>query len=280
MTSFQKVIKYGAIAFAIYLSFIIIGMIIAGITAIFGITTGFGIFENNNDTAMITKWEQEYSNISNIDVDLSICKLTIKKGNTLKVDASNVTDQFKCEAKGNVLKIEDKKVYRFFWDTGDTIPEVLIYVPEKIEFKEVTIETGMNETYIEYLKADKVELEIGAGKYKIDELLAENANIETGAGEAEINKAEIGKLKLEGGVGRLALTSKILETADIDCGVGKVELKLIGKSTDYRVKTHTGLGNFMVDGQKVRDDETIGNGNVTIKVDAGVGETTVDFIEK
>ena len=39
MTTLQKIIKYGAIAFAIYLSVMIIGLIVFGITAIFGITT-------------------------------------------------------------------------------------------------------------------------------------------------------------------------------------------------------------------------------------------------
>lgn len=279
MTSFQKVIKYGAIAFGIYLSFMIIGMIIFGITAIFGISTGFNMLENSSNQAMITKWEQEYSNITSMEIDVSLCKLTIKKGNTLKVDVSNVSDKFKCEAKESILKIEDKKVHNGFWYTEEVIPEVTIYVPEDIEFKEVTIKTGVNETYIETLKANKAYLEMGAGKYKIDELLADYAKIEAGAGETIIDKAEIGELKLDGGIGRLVLTSKITETADIDCGVGKVELNLIGLSTDYKVNAHTGLGNFTVDDKKVRDDETIGNGDVTIKIDSGVGETSVDFVE-
>ena len=49
MTPFQKVIKYGAIAFAIYLCIMIISMIIFGITCIFGISVGVVIFENNNN---------------------------------------------------------------------------------------------------------------------------------------------------------------------------------------------------------------------------------------
>ena len=280
MTSFQKIIKYGAIAFAIYLCFMIIGMTVFGITAIFGISASFNMLGNRNDTAMLTKWEQEYSNISSMKIDLSLCKLTIKKGNTLKVDVSNVSDKFICETKGNRLIIEDKKVYKVFWDTQDVVPEVIIYVPDNIEFEEVSIKTGVNESYIESLKANKVDMEMGAGKYKIDKLLAKDAKIETGAGETLINQAEIEDLKLTGGIGRLVLTSKITKSADVDCGVGKVELNLIGLSTDYQVKTQTGVGNFTVDGKKVRQDNgAIGNGDVLIKVNAGVGETTVDFIE-
>lgn len=279
MTSFQKIIKYGAIAFAIYLSLLIVGMIIFGITIIFGISSGFEMFENRDHFAMVTKWEQEYSNITSMKIEVSVCKLVIKKGDTLKVEVSNVSDQFKCEARENELIIEDKKLNKNIFGIGNITPEVILYVPENIVFEEVTIETGVNDTHIESLKADKVELEMGIGKYQIDELSVKHAQIEAGAGETNINKAEIEELKLDGGVGKLVLTSKITKTADVDCGVGKVELNLMGIPNDYQIKANTGLGNFKVDGKTIRDNETIGNGAITIKVEAGVGETTVNFIE-
>lgn len=278
MTSFQKVIKYGAIAFAIYLCFVIISMIVGTITAIFGITVGIEMFQNSDNDAMITRWEQEYSNITNMDINLSVCKLVIKKGDTLKVDASEVSEEFKCSAEGNKLKIEDKNLHRnFFNQAEDMKAEVIIYVPENMNFDEVTIETGVNETKIEYLKANKVNLEMGVGRYQIDSLSAKYAKIEAGAGEANISDSDIEELKLNGGIGKLAFTGKITKTADIECGVGRLEVNLIGSSADYKVKTETGLGNFKVDGKNVSDHQTIGNGDVTVKVDAGVGETVVNF---
>lgn len=280
MTSFQKIIKYGAIAFAIYLCFLIIGMIIFGITAIFGITTGLEMFENRKDNvAMITKWGQEYTNITTMDINLSVCKLAIKKGDTLKVDVSNVSDQFKCEAEGNKLKIEDKNLQKSIFNTIDYKPEVTIYIPENMGFEEVTIETGVNETNIEYLKADKINLEMGVGKYQVNSLSANYAKIKAGAGEANINYANVEELKLDGGVGKLVLTSKITKKADISSGVGKMELNLIGLVTDYQIKAEKGLGNFMVNNQRITENQTLGNGDVTIKIEAGVGETTVNFQE-
>ena len=280
MTSFQKVIKYGAIAFAIYLCFVIIGMIVGTITAIFGISLGIEMFQNSDNDAMITKWEQEYSNITNMDIDLSVCKLVIKKGDTLKVDASEVSEKFKCNTEGNKLKIEDKNFHRnFFNHIEDIKSEVTIYVPENMNFDEVTIETGVNETNIEYLKANKVNLEMGVGRYQIDSLSAKYAKIEAGAGEANINNSDIKELKLDGGIGKLSFTGKITQTADIECGVGRLDINLIGSLADYKIKPETGLGKFKVDGQNVGNQQTIGNGDVTVKVDAGVGETVVNFKE-
>ena len=267
-------------AFAIYLCCMIIGMIIFGISIAFGITTGIEIFENgNSNEAILTKWEQEYSDITKLNINLSVCKLNIRKGSTLKVDVTNVSDQFRCEAKGNELEIQDKKLNRNFFGMREITAEVTIYVPENITFKEIDIETGVNETDIEYLKADKVELEMGVGKYKIDQLIANYAKIKAGAGEAKIEDGNIEELKLEGGIGKLAVTSKVKEKADIQCGIGKVELNLLGSPTDYKIKAETGLGNLSVKGQKISGDQTIGNGNVAIKVEAGIGETVVDFIE-
>lgn len=278
MTSFQKVIKYGAIAFAIYLCFVIISIIVGTITTIFGISLGIEMFQNSDNEAMITKWEQEYSNITSMDIDLSVCKLAIKKGDTLKVEASEVSEKFKCSTEGKQLKIEDKNLHRnFFNQTEDVKSEVTIYVLENMTFDEVTIETGVNETNIEYLKADKVNLEMGVGRYQIDSLFAKYAKIEAGAGEANISDSNIEELKLDGGIGRLAFTGKITKTADIECGVGRLDINLIGSSADYKIRPETGLGNFKVDGKNVSDHQTIGNGDVTVKVNAGVGETVVNF---
>lgn len=279
MTSFQKVIKYGAIAFAIYLCLMIIGIILTTITAIFGISIGFGIFQDRN-TAMVTKWEQEYSNITSMDIDLSVCRLNIKKGNTLKVDVSNVSDKFKCQVEGNKLRIKDTKVYNNFLDREEITPYVTIYVPEEIRFEEVRIETGINETNIEFLKADTINLEMGLGKYHIEELFAKYAKIKAGAGETNIQKSKIEELKLEGGIGKLSLTSEIMKNADIHCGAGKVEVNLIGSLSDYEIKASTGLGSFVVDGKKVKENDTIGEGDATIKIEAGMGETMVQFVKE
>lgn len=99
MTTFQKIVKYGALIFAGYLCLMIISGIVVGITAIFGITTGIEMLEENANSEIITTWEQEYSNITEMDIDLSLCKLDIRKGDTLKVNVADVSDKFKCEAR-------------------------------------------------------------------------------------------------------------------------------------------------------------------------------------
>ncbi|MCI8410969.1 MAG: hypothetical protein HFJ40_00670 [Clostridia bacterium] len=82
MTSLQKIIKYAAIAFAIYLSIMIISMIVFGITLIFGISTGIDMYEESKQEKqeMISNDFIDITELENLDIDLKECKLEIKKG--------------------------------------------------------------------------------------------------------------------------------------------------------------------------------------------------------
>ena len=280
MKTFQKVIKYGAIAFGIYLSFIIIGIIVFAITTIFGIAIGFETYKNSSSVVETQKWEQEYSNINNLEIDLSICKLDIKVGDTenIKVEGINLSDQFECRATGDKLKLEDDKLNINWFNTRNIIPEIILYLPENFEFDKIEITTGANETNIENIESRKLDLEMGVGKYRIQNLKAQNCKIETGAGDSRIENASIEVLELDGGIGQFVMNSEITNRADIDSGIGRIELNLLGNKENYKIKANTGLGSFKVDGNNISDNQEIGNGNIDILVEAGVGETIVDFV--
>ena len=74
MTSFQKIIKYGAIAFAIYLVIIIVVAIVATLTTIFGVTIGIENYRNNREPSQIinNEWTEDYSNIKNLEIELNL----------------------------------------------------------------------------------------------------------------------------------------------------------------------------------------------------------------
>lgn len=282
MTTFQKIIKYGAIAFAIYLSVVIISVILMVITAIFGITAGIENYKNEktNNQIMLNEWAKEYTDVSNLDVDLAFCKLEIREGVTFKVETKNVSDKFECELKSNKLIIKDSKINNDWYELEDITPEVIIYIPKDYKLYDVTIKTGINETKIENLECEKLDLEMGIGKYEVDNLVSNNAEIEAGAGETIIKNSEFERLKLDGGIGKLAITSKVTNNAEIDSGIGRLEIGLIGNKEDYKIKAESGLGNLLVDGNSIKNNQTIYNGNVNIKVEAGVGETEINVINQ
>jgi len=282
MTSLQKIIKYVAIAFGIYLSIMIISMIVFGITLIFGISAGVDMYEESKEAKqeIISSDIMDITELENLDIDLTECKLEIKKGETLKVEYNKNDSDFECVLNGKTLKIEDSGVHINWFNLSEMKSNITIYIPDNIKLNKVDIELGAADTNIEYLNCEKLKINTGAGRCYIQNLIAQDAKIECGAGETVIGESTIDKIKIDGGVGKTTITGKITKNADIDSGIGKLEVNLIGDSSDYKIKSNTGLGNFIVDNQKVTDSQIIGTGNVDVEIDAGIGETIVSFVKE
>lgn len=282
MTPLQKVIKYGAILFGFYLVFVILNMIIFGIMTIFGISIGLDAYKayTNREDSAIVSFDEVFENVNNLDVELSVSKLNVKNGDKFRVEVSNSTSDFSCKMDGDTLKIKDKRSgFNLFNFSNDVVPEVVIYIPEGQKFNEVDIETGINETYIEKMIANNLDLETGVGKFTIGELNANVAKIVGGAGDTNIEKSTFNELKLDAGVGKFVVNSDVVESAKIEAGVGQLIVNLEGDKEKYKVKASTGLGSLLVDGVKVADNQTVGNGDSYIRVEAGVGEVRVNFTE-
>ena len=182
--------------------------------------------------------------------------------------------------ENNTLQIKDKKMDTAWFQNLDTVPEVVISIPENTKLETVEIKTGVNNTKIENLECEKIEIEAGVGQCEIRSIIAKEANIKGGAGKTIIEEMTVDELDLEAGIGDMIFTGEILQKADVDSGVGKLEFNIVGNKDEYQLKAKTGLGNFLVDNQKVKDNQTIGNGEKTVNIKEGVGATIVNFKDK
>lgn len=285
MKPFQKVIKYGAMAFAIYLAVMIISIIVFGITAIFGIGAGIEKISNNignstNNSELIS-YTEEYTGIESLDIDLSKSRLEIKTGDSFKIEFINVSKDLatKLNNSGKELKIEDETLKLF--ENINSESKVIVYIPSDYELRNVKLDlVGVSGAYIEGFKTEKLDVDLGAGKYEINNVQSVNAEIDSGAGETYINNSTFDNLNFSAGVGQASINCKINNKGDIESGVGKLEINLVGNKDDYKVRAETGIGNLNVDGNKVKDGEVIGNGSININVEAGIGETTINFVEE
>lgn len=280
MTSLQKVIKYGAMAFGFYLVFVIISAIIFGITAVFGISFGINTYKSHTrQDESIPSFIESFDGVNSLDIELDVSKLDIKIGEEFKVEVNNPTNEFYCKMNGDTLRIKDNKTnFNWFNFSDDVVPEITIYIPESQNLEKIELEAGINETYIEKLSADKIDIETGVGKFSANDINADVFKIDGGAGETKIRNSKVNELKLEAGVGKFVIDSEILEKADIEAGVGQLIVNLAGNKENYKIKTSTGIGNLSVDGKKVSDEQIIGNGDCYVKVEAGVGEVQVNFL--
>mgnify|MGYP004501136097 FL=1 len=268
----QKVIKYLAIAFAIAL---IVGIITTIVRVVSSIPLTLKIGKNNNDSNNIieTSSDFENENVAFLDIDIAYSNLTIRKGESLKVESSNKNIQ--CKQDKQKIEIKERESN---WFNNTKKEELIVYVPENIQFDKVNINTGVGKVNIEILNTKVLKMNLGAGETSMKNInITENAKIDTGAGKVNITSAKINDLRCDLGIGATEISAKLLGNTRISTGVGSLKLDVFGKKEEYETKVNKGLGNVTIDEEKISDNEVVGNGENRIDIDGGVGEIKINF---
>jgi len=283
MSEGQKVIKYIAIAFGIFLSVnIIIGIVSA---VFFGIRVlDINFKENNKTTEVVSNYEmtmsQKYEDIEKLKIEIGYSKLEIKQGGEFKVESNSKNENINIKKSTNTLTIREENTWNLFDD--DIESHIIITVPEYHYFEKIEIDAGSGEVSISDVQTKSFELEVGAGNVVISNLLVEGkTDIDGGAGKVVIKDSNLNNLDLDVGVGEFQiLNSKLLDNSDIDAGIGKLQITLNGSLDDYRIIPTTGIGSFTIESNQIENDKVYGNGQNKIKIDAGIGKVEIDFVKQ
>lgn len=274
MTSAQKIIKYLALCLATFLIF----LIISSLLGVFYSVSKILDIQKDNEVTMdkMSTVNFKTDDISSLDINLLFTNLIIKQGNNLHVETNNEKVHF--DEENNSLKIKEDSRN---WLSQNNKGDLILYLPENSQFKTVEIQVGAGKIQIENLVTDFLSLELGAGETSIQRLnVSENCKIESGAGKVSLLDGRIKNLDLDLGVGKFELISSLLGSNKINAGIGSLELNLLGNKKDYLIKADKGIGTIHVDEAVVSDDSTIGTGENTIKIDGGIGNIDVSFRNK
>lgn len=274
MTTAQKIIKYFAIAFAIFLIVTIISTIISGGYALL---RAFGLIhtEKNVITEDLKVISNEVKEISTLKIELAFTNLEIKTGNSFKVETNNSKISF-IENNGSV-KIKEEK-YDWSQNHGNA-SELIIYLPkDMITIDETKIEAGAGNINIEKLSTQGLYLELGAGDVKIENLtVTEEAKIDGGVGRTELKSCEINNLKANLGMGEFVFSGKLTGKNEVDSGVGTINIDLLDSSENYTIDVDKGIGSVTLDGKKLEMDRVYGAGENYLDIDGGIGEIKINF---
>lgn len=268
MTSWQKTIKYAAMAFAVFLAVSIIGSILG---ALAGVDLLLGSGERGAVGEM--KTYEISGGIRELDIDIGAADFEIKSGDTFRVESNlkNLTVQ---ERSGRLV-ISEKTQFGVTY-TGEATLD--LYIPAGTVFDKADITTGAGVVSISELTADTLKLELGAGKVDIESLTAtRRAEIDGGAGELNILGGNLCDLDLDLGVGELNFSAGLSGECDFDCGVGAANIVLPGGEEDYTIRIDKGLGDASIGGEHVTDGRNYGSGPVELDVDGGVGKIEISF---
>lgn len=272
MTSLQKTIKYLAMAFATFLTV----SIFAGI---FGALGAFSLIDDIFDGDSVHPDEmKQYTvdgEISDIKIEIGTADFSVIASDRFYIESDISTLSVKEQGGCLVIECEDVFKIPILKMTGGTLN---LYIPEGFVFDEANIETGAGNVLVNELCANELELSLGAGEVNIESLtVLENSEISGGAGSVSVKSCVLNNAEISMGVGEFSLTGELKGKSDISLGVGETNIALTGAKSDYELYVTKGLGEARVDGNRIEDSQTVGNGKNKIDVSGGVGEVNIVF---
>ncbi len=278
MSSYQRVIKYVAMAFAALLAVSIIsgiaGVVINVISAVTG-NSSFGYNQKRID------YSSDFTGVESLDISNATGNMYLVVGDSFRVEAENVLDSFQAEVYGDgtlFISEQDKK-YRWFniFSFGRNKSNITIYLPEDFLAETAKLEIGAGDLQIDRLNADYLDIDAGVGDIKGEHLTAEKVRIDGGVGDLKLADINFIDANIQCGIGDMELNGILKGDNKLDCGIGDIDLELTGSKEDYNFNLDSGIGTIRVNGEKVSEENQDKNAEHSIKVDGGIGSVNIDF---
>ena len=275
MTTTQKIIKYLAIAFALYL-------VISIFSIIFGLSREI-ISSINNDkkeSELLEEYTTISNNVNNIEsfkIDISNDDIEIKEGEKFEVKTNDPDVKFYHE--NSIVKIKSDKT--FSWHLSNSSRgTIIIYLPNEFNISELDLNLGAGKIDIDKIFVETLLMDLGAGTMTAKEInVYEKATINGGAGNINIYSGTINNLNLKLGAGNASIQSDLTGSNTLTTGVGKLNLGLSRSKDNYRFDINKGLGNIILNDFDVSEDTLIGDGETKIKISGAVGNIIINTAE-
>lgn len=275
MTTTQKIIKYLAIAFALFL-------VISIFSIIFGLSREI-ISSINNDkkeSELLEEYTTISNNVNNIEsfkIDISNDDIEIKEGEKFEVKTNDPDVKFYHE--NSKVKIKTDKT--FSWHLSNSSRgTIIIYLPNESNISELDLNLGAGKIDIDKIFVETLLMDLGAGTMTAKEInVYEKATINGGAGNINIYSGTINNLNLKLGAGNASIQSDLTGSNTLTTGVGKLNLGLSRSKDNYKFDISKGLGNIILNDFDVSEDILIGDGETIIKISGAVGNIIINTAE-
>ena len=275
MTTTQKIIKYLAIAFALFL-------VISIFSIIFGLSREIisSINSDKKDSKLLKEYTTISNNVNNIEsfkIDISNDDIEIKEGEKFEVKTNDPDVKFYHE--NSKVKIKTDKT--FSWHLSNSSRgTIIIYLPNEFNITELDLNLGAGKIDIDKIFVETLLMDLGAGTMTAKEInVYEKATINGGAGNINIYSGTINNLNLKLGAGNASIESDLTGSNTLTTGVGKLNLGLSRSKDNYKFDISKGLGNIILNDFDVSEDILIGDGDTKIKISGAVGNIIINTAE-
>lgn len=275
MTTTQKIIKYLAIAFALFL-------VISIFSIIFGLSRKIisSINSDKKDSKLLEEYTTISNNVNNIEsfkIDISNDDIEIKEGEKFEVKTNDPDVKFYHE--NSKVKIKTDKT--FSWHLSNSSRgTIIIYLPNEFNISELDLNLGAGKIDIDKIFVETLLMDLGAGTMTAKEInVYEKATINGGAGNINIYSGTINNLNLKLDAGNASIESDLTGSNTLTTGVGKLNLGLSRSKDNYKFDISKGLGNIILNDFDVSEDILIGDGETIIKISGAVGNIIINTAE-
>lgn len=275
MTTTQKIIKYLAIAFALFL-------VISIFSIIFGLSREIisSINSDKKDSKLLEEYTTISNNVNNIEsfrIDISNDDIEIKEGEKFEVKTNDPDVKFYHE--NSKVKIKTDKTFSWHFSNSSR-GTIIIYLPNEFNISELNLNLGAGKIDIDKIFVETLLMDLGAGTMTAKEInVYEKATINGGAGNINIYSGTINNLNLKLGAGNASIESDLTGSNTLTTGVGKLNLGLSRSKDNYKFDISKGLGNIILNDFDVSEDILIGDGETKIKISGAVGNIIINTAE-
>lgn len=235
MTEIQKIIKYCALALAVFLILIIVTTIV---------NIGYNILEKtdliNDDNSKILKNNIVISNNENeireIDIDIKSSNIILKTAKNFKVETNNKDIKYSYE-DGKVL-IKQNNVNKWYLNKNNN-SKLIVYIPSEISLEKINLKNNVGDIKIDFEKISNLNIDLDVGDIFVKSILDGKNIIKSNIGDINLElllKQEDYKFEFDKDIGDTKLNNNKIKK-DTIIGNGNNILKIKTNIGDIKVNT-------------------------------------------
>lgn len=249
---------------------------------------GFGIYEKGAGEENVILGEEartlaKADEVKKIRVDLGGGILEILQSGeyedyTIKYEGKNSGCRYMIDE--GILEIDNTSLWRKLVH-DDNQGRIILYVPKDADVEKLDIELGGGEMKVQNIRVTDANIDLGAGILTICDFVSEKLKVEIGAGEVNIKDSKTDDLSVDVAMGEIVYQGELLRDADVTCSMGEITLVLAGNKEDFNYSVDCSAGDVQIDKVSYSGlgvEQKVKNGaEKNIEVDCSMGNVNICF---